>query len=125
MLHQTGHIHCFVVRFFGTINCTQWKVTSLAPPLCCVVLGRSIYLQILYLYKKVFVMVLSQVLWLFLCLYLVSLFVCPFISMMRTICSVKLILFPNLCLKNVSFGFGYVPDNVWQIKSKTFLIFHY
>ena len=52
------------------------------------------------------------------------LFVCPFLSLMRTICSVKLIIFPSLCLKNVYRGFWFVPDNVWQIKSENLLTLH-
>ena len=35
------------------INFTQWKVTQLAQPLCCVVLDHSISLQTIYAYKAV------------------------------------------------------------------------
>ena len=75
--------------------------------------------------KQLCVKVLPQVLWLFFCLSVGYLFDCPFLSWMRTICTMKLLLFLIMCLINVHHGLWFVPDNVWQIKSAIFLTFYY
>ena len=75
--------------------------------------------------KQVFVMGFPQVLWLFICLSVGYIFVCPFLFVIRTSCSVKFISFPTLCLINVYHGLLYVPDNVCKIKSENFLTLHY
>ena len=93
------------ITWTTTVLCVYWGVSCI-----CIYFMHT---------KQLFAMGLPQVMWGF--FNVGSLFVRPFLSWMHTKCFIKLIIFLTLCLRNFHHGFWFVPYNVWQIKSATFL----
>ena len=118
--NRTWILPCCLMFLKDQLHTLEMYITCTTTVLCCTgsfnFCAYNLCIQRSSLWRG-----LPQVLLIFFYLSVVSLSVCPFLYWIRKTFSMKLLLFPILCLRNIYHGFWFFPDNVRQIKSANFL----
>ena len=129
MFHQIGHRFCLVVWCFLNNELHTMAILHQLQYHCVVLYWVITFLCIYFLHtKQLFVMILSQGLWLFIYLSVGSLFVCPFLYLIITIFFMKLILFPTMFLRNIYtmvFGLSQTMCGKYNKKFSNIALFNF